>query len=219
MGKSNVQTSRLWKFLLYPESMKPNAFDILEASRFKIAISPLHCFDTWSHDDEEVINGDHSEGEIKKPHYHIVLYSDSTKSYTQMLELAKSLALDPEHPVYPKRGGDLRQAIRYLTHEDHRTSKYHYNPSEVTLLNGFDVSRFYLDTAEEDDFICQTIEDIIEDKHIIEYYSLIRCLRSVDDIRNIPAVEFYRYARKHTIYFNSYITSLRNSMKPASSDD
>ena len=63
--------SRLWCLLLYPDDDSHlNALDIIRSSYSYVGI--LHDKDTWSEEDE-INNAEHKLGELKKPHYHIII--------------------------------------------------------------------------------------------------------------------------------------------------
>ena len=55
---------RNWAFVMYPESMPDNWYDLLQATGLPFAISPLHDKD---------LNPDGSQ---KKAHYHVMTYSE-----------------------------------------------------------------------------------------------------------------------------------------------
>ena len=169
---NKILTGRNWCFLLYPESMVHNAFQVLEDTHFEIAISPLHSLDTYTEDDSAVLVGDHVVGEVKKSHYHVVLHSSQNKSYNQMLDLARTLARDPDHPVRPILSHDLRKDVRYLTHEDNK-NKVHYDISAITTLNGFDLEKHFNTNAELDDCYTFALEDFMEEFSISEYWSFL----------------------------------------------
>ena len=58
------QSGCWWSAIVYPDSAPPNWVEALKAQGFRIAISPLHDKDTWSHDSKEFVN----------PEYRRVLY-------------------------------------------------------------------------------------------------------------------------------------------------
>ena len=61
-SKTQIKKSS-WGFVIYPESSPTNWRDLLIESGIACAVSPLHDMDI---DNEET-------GELKKPHYHILL--------------------------------------------------------------------------------------------------------------------------------------------------
>lgn len=124
-------------------------------------ISPLHDKDT-----EE-------SGEIKKPHYHVLLNFSGVKSYEQVKEISDSF--NSPSPQYCQ---DWRGACRYLCHLD-SPHKAQYDPSQVISLGG---GSDYLEAIR-----------ISTDKYraISEMMDFIRC----QDIRSFAAM--FDYCREN----------------------
>lgn len=76
--------TRSWTFILYPESAPENWRDILDEFHVEWIESPLH-------DKDKEANGD-----IKKPHWHILIIFESVKAYEQVKEITDSL--NAPHP-------------------------------------------------------------------------------------------------------------------------
>lgn len=179
-----MNKKRNWAFVMYPESMPINAFETLQQTGLEIAISPLH--------DKDI----NSTGEIKKPHYHIILCYPGPTTYDNVKRLTDSLNSTIPQPLESCKG-----YYRYLTHKDN-PEKTQYNESDIKLLNGFDVLE--LMNSSEINHIKKWIIEFIRDNNIIEYSDLLDLL-----VENELYQEF-QVASSHTILFNTYISSKRN---------
>lgn len=117
--KQPYKRGRNWAIVVYPESLPENWKEIIKSE--PVAISPLH--------DKDVT----AEGELKKPHYHLVLSYNGNKSFEQIDEIARLL-----HAPIPERINSLTGSVRYLTHMDD-PNKYQYDSSDIQVFGGFDL--------------------------------------------------------------------------------
>lgn len=106
--------------IVYPESAPTNWMDILEEEHIPAFISPLHDKDL------------DKNGNLKKPHYHVILMFDGLKTEEQARE------------VFAKIGGvgtekikSLKSYTRYLCHLD-STKKAQYDIADIIELSGAD---------------------------------------------------------------------------------
>lgn len=120
-----MQRFRNFAFLLYPESMPDNSFDVIESWKVPVFVSPLHDKDKKDGLDE-----------LKKPHYHVLIMFDGVKSIDKVKELVEPLKVVHVEVVDSKKG-----YARYLCHLD-SANKVWYNPNEVRCFSGADYS-FY----------------------------------------------------------------------------
>lgn len=112
--------SRCWCLVLYPEDeTHANCIDILEKNRFTYA-GILHDRDTWAEGENE----NHVAGEVKKPHWHIVLY---VKNPRYRNALAEELGIAPNY-LEVCRSRD--SALLYLVHDGY-PDKYQYDIDDV----------------------------------------------------------------------------------------
>lgn len=129
--------------IAYPESAPEDWKERLEAMGLEIAISPLHDKDVWNHDSPEVIDKETGEillkkgerykcGDKKKPHWHILIKTQQRCSVDEMNFRIRAITNGP----YVQKCNSLRGMYNYLTHETN-AEKYHYEKSEIVLLNGF----------------------------------------------------------------------------------
>ena len=111
--------SRCWCAVLYPEDESHwNCMSILEQNGYTYA-AILHDKDTWEDSD----NG-HVAGELKKPHWHIVLYF---KNPRYLNAIADELGITPNY-LEVCRNRD--SSLLYLVHDGY-PEKYQYDVDEV----------------------------------------------------------------------------------------
>lgn len=180
---------RYWWFILYPESSPPDWKEILKFRGLPVAISPLHEFDLKN-----------EEGELKKPHYHVILCYSGPTTFNSV----KCLTVDELHATIPKPLDCIKGAYDYLTHKND-SYKYQYSVDEIELLNGFEISEMVELSERDQAELDMSVLDIIDDNNIAEYHQLLRFCRRSDNFR------MYNYVRTHTIHLNTYITSRRHS--------
>ena len=157
--------ARAWGFLVYPDSCVYNWFDIFERSGAKMAISPLHDRDI--HKDT---------GELKKPHYHILVAYLRAVSFKNIAEL--SLSVWGTKPIIMH---NLRGAYEYLWHKN-SPDKPLYDFERLRLVGGFDIDA--LDRAEkggsidDEEFkrLMLEVRKIIKEKRFVHYYPFVSYL-------------------------------------------
>lgn len=115
------ERQRNFCFELYPESMDPDAFEKLEDLHVPMFISPLHNMDKTP------------DGEIKKPHYHVMVLCEGKKSKSQRNEIIKCVkGVAPDGGYIPP---SVRGYARYLCHLDNK-DKAQYDTDLVIQLSG-----------------------------------------------------------------------------------
>lgn len=177
---------RNWAFLMYPESMPDDWFNLLQQTGLPFAISPLH--------DKDV----NSDGTIKKPHYHLLLYYDNPTTQNSV----KSLVCDLVHGTLPIKLESLQGMYRYHIHLDN-PDKYQYDDKDRQFINGFDIRRVNSLTYSEIQKSLRQIQNFIIENSIIEYSELLDILLYND------LFQLWDVASNHTILLNTYITSRR----------
>ena len=180
---------RNWAFIVYPESAPSNWRDILQETGCMFAISPLH---------DQDINPD---GEVKKPHYHVIICYDGPTSYNVIKRITDMINSPIPQPLEQVRG-----YYRYFTHMDN-PEKYQYKESDITTINGFDINNYIEMTYTEVAKYILEIQSIIRQHDIIEYSVLLDFLIDGD------CKELWDVARNHTLMLNTYISSRRHIKK------
>lgn len=187
---------RNWAFILYPESAPDNWTDILIQTGLPFAVSPLHDKD---------INPD---GEVKKPHYHIILCYAGPTTYDCVYKITH----DDLGQTVPQPLEQVKGYYRYFTHKDN-PEKYQYDDSDIKSYNGFNISDYCELTRGEVLRIMKDLQLLIISEKIYEYcdfcdFLLDYCLESEYDV-----------AVSHTLFFDKYITSRRHSMSAIKRDN
>lgn len=154
--------------LVYPDSAPSDWLERLSDLKVQCAVSPLH--------DRDV----NSDGEYKKPHYHVVIMYDGVKTREQAKIDCKSFG--GIVPPVPKQGvkdefivSSLRVMLRYLCHLDN-PEKTLYDPESVICFGGFN----YIDyiANEFDNYkLIEQICDFCELQKITSFYSLVLIAR------------------------------------------
>lgn len=184
--KLSNQKGRSWAFVMYPESMPSNWFELLEQTGLPFAISPLHDKDL------------DPTGEVKKSHYHVICYYDNTTTKKNVKENVTDLV----NGTIPIKLESMRGMYRYHLHLDN-PDKYQYDDRDRTFINCFEISKVSELTSTEVNKILKDLQSLIYDNDITEYSSLMDLLLG-DDLNNM-----YDVASRHTMFLNTYITSRR----------
>lgn len=115
-----------WATILYAESCVEDIASALLALKVPCALSPLHDRDIRE-----------KTGELKKPHYHLLLHYTSLKSQRQVKE-----DVEPLGAVGAERVRDLGAYARYLIHADD-PDKAQYKIENVQEFNGFTICKYF----------------------------------------------------------------------------
>lgn len=192
---------RVWVAIFYPESTKPDWEKIWSDNYIKAAVSPVHDRDIYDEDEEE-----HKAGEFKKAHRHVVFQFSGSKSFNQVWDILKLIALDTAHCPPPQiPHGDICQCVQYLVHYNHK-NKAPYLRSDIVSINGFDTDRYFRLNSEQEDELFTALRQYIIDNNVYEYWDLFQCL-GISRYRATIYDELYRYARSHTILITALLKS------------
>lgn len=165
-----------WASILYTESCVADIESALLALKVPCALSPLHDRDMC----EET-------GELKKPHYHLLLHYTSLKSQRQIKE-----DLEPLGAVGAERVRELGAYARYLIHVDD-PDKAQYDIQDLRVYNGFDISKYFEETKIGVDAGFAELVKIALEQGYTEYCSLVTyCLES--DAELLPCCRKSAYA-------------------------
>lgn len=196
MAKDKASTgdgrARIWAAIVYPESAPEDWRERLDAEHIEWAESPLHDMDV-----------NESTGELKKPHWHIILAFDGKKSYEQVVEI-----LEPLNGPIPKRCHSLKGAVRYMAHLDN-PEKAQYPPSLIVGHGGFDVASAMLPTSAQRYQLIAEMQVWVKENGIIEMQDLM------DYARDNRVEDWYPLLCDSCAYvMGMYIKSQRHRMQP-----
>lgn len=142
---------RAWNFIVYPESAPENWKSILSEHHVAFSVSPLHEFDV------------EPTGEIKKPHWHVVITFEGKKSYKQVLDL-----IAPLNCSFPVVCLSIRGTVRYFAHLDN-PDKYQYNPAEIESYCGFNAEEYLKLSASARYSMLRSMISYIREKDICDF--------------------------------------------------
>ena len=108
-----------------------------------------------------------SVGDLKKPHYHVVVYCDSPRllgNATKSLGLICSQGED-DQSNFVERVVNFKQSVRYLTHIDH-PDKFQYKRSEIHFDKSYPPDKYFSGA----DFVgdCKLISNFLSKWNIYE---------------------------------------------------
>lgn len=181
------EKARYWSFIVYPESTREDWQMVLCELGCVFAVSPLH--------DKDI----NPTGEVKKPHYHVLLEFEGPTTYKNV----KENIADKINASFPVKVISLRGYYRYLTHLDN-PEKAQYDVKDIKEYGGFRLELTTTETTRIKLEICQDIQDrnILEYEDICEYYRTIT-----------GDIDKWEVVSNHTYFFDKYICSRRNKLK------
>ena len=155
VGAKAASRKRNFATVIYPESAPVNWQEILSDAHVAALVSPLHDRDT------------NPDGEIKKPHRHVLLMFESPKDFENQVK-----------PIFDSIGGVGREVVnsmrgyaRYLVHMDN-PEKFQYNPADVLQFGGADFSALIHLPSDDVKMLAEVLSFIREN----EIYSLAEFL-------------------------------------------
>lgn len=152
---SGIGRTRNFATVVYPESAPENWQDILSQQFVPAFISPLH--------DKDI----NPTGEAKKPHFHVVIMFDSTKT----IEQAKAIFAQI-NGVGGEKVNSLRGYARYLCHLDN-PEKVQYSQEAVRCLCGADYAGT-IGLATDKYKALSEMQDFCEKYNVDSFYLLSR---------------------------------------------
>lgn len=161
---NKIVKGRDWTFIVYPESAPDDWRSILDDTFMKWVESPLH--------DKDV----NPDGEIKKPHWHILLSADGP-----ITEKAVQKIVKPLNCPLPRKVGSSRGLVRYMVHMDN-PEKYQYSLDDIVAHNGADLASYFELTVTNKISIMKEIVHFIYNHRVDNYADfLMMCIETSDD--------------------------------------
>ena len=173
--------TRNYAALVYPDSAPENWIDVLANEFVPAFVSPLHNLDK------------NPTGELKKPHYHVVIMFDGPKIPKLAEEFFAKIAGIGCKPVQSIRG-----YVRYLCHLDN-PEKAPYDPTEVLCFSGAD----YYETI-------NLVTDKYKSLREIQSYCNDANLTSFSDLIDFCSEnrsDWFRILADNTIFIKEYLKS------------
>src|SRR5699024_1058954 len=153
--KDKDERTRNWTFVVYPESAPEDWREIIDDLHVPWIESPLH--------DKDV----NPDGEIKKPHWHVMIMFSSNKSYNQIREITMKL-----RSPNPQKVANAKGMVRYFAHLDN-PEKFQYDKTEIIEHAGADVSPYLAVTYAERYELIREMMSFVKEKKIIEMKDLL----------------------------------------------
>lgn len=153
--KVSESRTRNFATIVYKESAADNWMEILQEELVPCLISPYH--------DKDV----NPTGEVKKPHWHVLIMFDGVKSMKQAQAIVDKIS-----GVGCRKINSLRGYARYLCHLDN-PEKAQYSENDVIQLCGADFQEII--QLQSDKYkIIEEMCNFCEDHDIFSFYELAR---------------------------------------------
>ena len=147
--------TRMWTFVLYPESAPADWRDQIDDYHMQWIESPLHDADM------------NADGTPKKPHIHILLLYESHKTYEQVLEVTQKV-----NATVPQKCHAARGLVRYMAHLDN-PEKAQYDRALIRGHGGADVGEYLKLSSSESMELQKEIIRFVIDNDLTEYVDLV----------------------------------------------
>lgn len=159
MSKRDAR-SRVWTFIVYPESAPKNWRDLLDSQHVAWVESPLH---------DQDINPD---GTKKKPHWHIIFFYEGKKSYEQVKALTDMVSA----PI-PQKVPSPKGLVRYLVHLDN-PEKFQYKREDIKCHCGADIETYFELSMSARNVVLRDLMEFISESEIDNFDDLVMyCIR------------------------------------------
>lgn len=153
-GNKSSRT-RNWTIVLYPESAPADWRELMDELQIEWVESPLHEFDT------------NATGELKKPHWHILLLFGGVKSYEQVVEI-----VEPFKCPAPQRCHSAKGCVRYMAHLDN-PEKFQYSVADIKAHGGVDLAELLRPSSSERYSLISEMCGYVRDNCITEFQDLM----------------------------------------------
>ena len=147
--------TRNWTVVVYPESAPQNWREYLDELHIEWVESPLHEFDT------------NATGEVKKPHWHVLLMFGGIKSYEQVCDCIVTLNC----PI-PQRCHNAKAMVRYMAHLDN-PEKFQYNSADIKAHGGVDIAELLRPSSSERYSLIREMTEYIKQEGITEFQDIM----------------------------------------------
>ena len=211
-----VRKSRYFQAIAYTDSCPDFLYRYLKTSACVCYV--LHDKDVYQNTvfdssfncgNPNVLKVKHHKGDLKKPHYHIILSYRGPATLDNAQKVFKTeFNIEPNMVEYVN---DIVLATRYLTHKDH-LEKYQYSDKEVFYKPLFDYEKFSnLHTESHTLTTFKKIFAICNDKGLVNCAELIDyCISLEDDVlfefvvnsKNLNVIDKYLRGNYFRIYAN-----------------
>jgi hypothetical protein len=148
------QRTRNWCFIVYPDSAPADWRSLLDATMVPWIESPHHDAD------------ENADGDQKKPHWHVMMMFDSTKTYAQAHEISCTV-----NATIPQKVASPKGLVRYMIHMDN-PEKAQYDRDSIIGHNGADIDSYFAMSASTRYALIGEMQTWVTDNLITELYML-----------------------------------------------
>ena len=199
----NTDKGNYWAFIIWEDNIQqhPEWKQKLIATYLRFCISPYHDKDIWSGDDC-IRHPDLKDyimqhlGEIKKPHYHVLIRSDCNTTWKTMKDLIQSLDIGVGYPIVIRAPFGY---YHYLTH-DYNPEKIHYNCNDIQHFNGSEPGDYLMEITKAETLqIKNRLRNMIRD-------AKCRTFGEMEDLAAEIDNPHYQYVIQNNVtYFRQYL--------------
>lgn len=152
---NKLSRTRNWSVVLYPESAPENWRTVLDDLHIEWVESPLHEFDT------------NPSGEVKKPHWHLLLMFGGMKTYEQVQDVVELLNCPAPQKCLSAKG-----LVRYMVHLDN-PEKYQYSISDIIAHGGADLAELLKPSSSDRYYSIREMCEYVREHNITEFQDLM----------------------------------------------
>lgn len=153
-GNKSSRT-RNWTIVIYPDSAPGDWRQYIDNLQIEWVESPLHDCDT------------NDTGEVKKPHWHLLLMFGGVKAYEQVIEI-----VEPLNCPAPQKCHSAKGCVRYMAHLDN-PEKFQYSVSDIKAHGGVDLAELLRPSSSERYSLIREMCEYIRANGILEFQDLI----------------------------------------------
>lgn len=153
-GNKETRT-RNWTIVVYPDSAPSDWRSILDDIHIEWIESPLH--------DRDI----DANGDLKKPHWHVLLLFGGVKTYAQVCEVVSRLNC----PI-PERCHNAKALVRYMVHLDN-PDKAQYSQSDIVSHGGVDLAELLRPSSSERYTLIRDMIEYVRENDIVEFQDLM----------------------------------------------
>ena len=181
--------TRAWTFIVYPDSAPSDWRDIIDDLHIPWVESPLHDRDQ------------NPMGDQKKPHWHVLIYSDGPKTFNNVSKLIEGLNTPEVRPC-----NSIVGLVRYFAHLDN-PEKFQYDKDRIIGHSGFDVDTYLaMRPGEELEQIACMMDQVVNE-NITEYFDLVMYARTYHQHDWFPLL-----AKSYSYFMKEFIASYRHKL-------
>lgn len=190
-SKDPNEKGRAWTIIVYPgddDTLPDNWLAILQETFVEFAVSPLH--------DRDV----NEDGELKKPHHHILLLYPNTTTYRNVKSLTDKL-----NSPFPQKVLNTRAMVQYMVHQNSGKDKFKYNKADIKAYNGLDIEPFFEPSKTERMTIVKDISEYVIQNEVTLFSDLVEYI-----LYRCPEGDewFDVVVNSNTLYINKLIDSV-----------